>query len=86
MEDLGTWPDRAEETGFPPGATLLFYTDGLSEARDARGVFYDPAARLSGRRLLRAATPCLTTLAEEVRRHTGGGTTDDMALLAVRRP
>jgi hypothetical protein len=28
----------------------------------------------------------VTTLADEVRRHTGDGTTDDMALLAVRRP
>ena len=28
----------------------------------------------------------LATLAAEVRRHTGGGTTDDMAMLAVRRP
>nr|WP_193242023.1 PP2C family protein-serine/threonine phosphatase [Streptomyces phaeolivaceus] len=85
MQDLATWPDRAEETDFPPGATLLFHTDGLSEARDARGVFYDPAARLSGRAF---STPdaLLTTLAEEVRRHTGGRTTDDMALLVVHRP
>lgn len=85
MDDLGTWPDRAEETGFPPGATLLFHTDGLSEARDARGVFYDPAERLSGR-TFPGPRALLTTLAEEVRRHTGDRTTDDMALLAVRRP
>ncbi|UUU32835.1 serine/threonine-protein phosphatase [Streptomyces sp. CA-210063] len=85
MDDLGTWPDRAEETGFPPGATLLFYTDGLSEARDGRGVFYDPAERLSGR-TFPGPRALLTTLAEEVRRHTGDRTTDDMALLAVRRP
>jgi serine phosphatase RsbU (regulator of sigma subunit) len=85
MEDLGAWPDRAQETGFPPGATLLFYTDGLSEARDARGVFYDPAERLSGR-VFSAPRALLTTLATEVRRHTGDRTTDDMALLAVRRP
>ncbi|MDT0570607.1 PP2C family protein-serine/threonine phosphatase [Streptomyces sp. DSM 3412] len=85
MDDLGTWPDRAEETGFPPGATLLFYTDGLSEARDAHGVFYDPAARLAGR-VFTAPRALLTTLAEEVRRHAGDRTTDDMALLAVRRP
>ncbi|WSG24143.1 SpoIIE family protein phosphatase [Streptomyces europaeiscabiei] len=84
MEDLGTWPDRAQETGFPPGATLLCYTDGLSEARDVRGVFYDPAARLAGR-VFSAPSALLTTLAEEVRRHTGDSTTDDMALLAVRR-
>ncbi|MGW0839360.1 PP2C family protein-serine/threonine phosphatase [Streptomyces sp. NPDC002787] len=85
MDDLGTWPDRAEETGFPPGATLLFYTDGLSEARDSHGVFYDPAERLSGR-TFPGPRALLTTLADEVRRHTGDRTTDDMALLAIRRP
>ncbi|WP_338900394.1 PP2C family protein-serine/threonine phosphatase [Streptomyces sp. TG1A-60] len=84
MDDLGAWPDRADDTVFPPGATLLFYTDGLSEARDARGVFYDPAERLSGR-TFSAPRALLATLSEEVRRHTGGRTTDDMALLAVRR-
>lgn len=85
LDELGTWPDRAEETAFPAGATLLFYTDGLSEARDEHGVFYDPAVRLAGR-TFPAPRALLTILAEEVREHTGGGTTDDMALLAVRRP
>ncbi|MFI9774494.1 PP2C family protein-serine/threonine phosphatase [Streptomyces sp. NPDC051956] len=85
MGGLGSWPDRASETEFPSGATLLLYTDGLSEARDAEGTFYDPAARLAGR-MFSGPDPLLAALAAEVRRHTGGGTTDDMALLAVRRP
>ena len=35
----------------PPGATLLLVTDGVTEARDAGGVFYDPrASALAGRR------------------------------------
>lgn len=85
MGELGSWPDRAEESGFPGGATLLLYTDGLSEARDRHGEFYDPAARLAGRGF-RDPGALLSVLAEEVRRHTGGGMTDDMALLAVRRP
>ncbi len=85
MGDLGSWPDRAEETPFPGGATLLLYTDGLSEARDEYGVFFDPAARLTGRAFRDPGT-LLAALADEVRRHTRGGTTDDMALLAVRRP
>ncbi|WP_328872341.1 serine/threonine-protein phosphatase [Streptomyces sp. NBC_00287] len=85
MSDLGSWPDRADEVPFPPGTTLLLHTDGLSEARDAHGVFYDPQTRLAGRAfgdpgiLIRA-------LAEDVRVYCGGGMTDDMALLAVRRP
>ncbi|MFV0135040.1 PP2C family protein-serine/threonine phosphatase [Streptomyces sp. HMX87] len=85
MGELGGWPDRAEETGFPGGATLLLHTDGLSEARDARGAFYDPRARLAGR-VFRRPGELLDALADDVHRHTGGGTTDDMALLAVRRP
>ncbi|MFF0219796.1 PP2C family protein-serine/threonine phosphatase [Streptomyces vinaceus] len=86
MGDLGrTWPDRAEEWPFPAGATLLLYTDGLTEARDAAGVFYDPAARLSGR-VFPGPGELLGALSSDVRRHTGGGATDDMALLAVGRP
>ncbi|MGW1001423.1 PP2C family protein-serine/threonine phosphatase [Streptomyces sp. NPDC002520] len=85
MSDLGLWPDRAFETDFPGGSTLLFYTDGLSEARDAHGRFYDPARRLTGR-LCPDPGSLLGRLAAEVRRHSGGGMADDMALLAVRRP
>nr|WP_108987408.1 PP2C family protein-serine/threonine phosphatase [Streptomyces coelicoflavus] len=85
MGDLGVWPDRAEEADFPGGATLLLYTDGLTEARDARGEFYDPQTRLAGH-VFRHPVMLLNTLAEDVRRHSGGGMADDMALLAVRRP
>ncbi|MFI0241625.1 PP2C family protein-serine/threonine phosphatase [Streptomyces sp. NPDC016845] len=85
LGELGSWPDRATEAEFPPAATLLLYTDGLSEARDAKGIFYDPAARLTGR-VFPGPDELLATLADEVRLHTGGGASDDMALLAVRRP
>lgn len=85
MGELGVWPDRAEEAVFPGGATLLLYTDGLSEARDARGEFYEPQERLAGR-VFRHPGRLLSDLAEDVRRHSGGGMADDMALLAVRRP
>jgi len=83
--DLGLRADRADESAFPSGVTLLLYTDGLSEARDGHGVFYDPAARLAGR-APSGPGELLDTIVEEVRLHTGGGGTDDMALLAVRRP
>ncbi|MGW0737275.1 PP2C family protein-serine/threonine phosphatase [Streptomyces sp. NPDC002851] len=85
MVDLGAWPDRADQAVLPGGGTLLFYTDGLSEARDEAGMFYDPAVRLEGR-LFSGPAALLETLAEEVREHSGGGMTDDMALLAVTRP
>ncbi|WP_416223430.1 PP2C family protein-serine/threonine phosphatase [Streptomyces hygroscopicus] len=85
MGDLGSWPDRAQEWAFPPGATLLIHTDGVSEARDAQGEFYDLAHRLAGR-VFPGPGPLLATVTAGVARHTGGRATDDMALLAVRRP
>ncbi|AXE82958.1 PP2C family protein-serine/threonine phosphatase [Streptomyces atratus] len=83
--DLGVWPDRADEWDLPAGTTLLLYTDGLSEARNAAGVFYEPAARLRGR-IFPGPEELLSALTDDVRLHTGGETTDDMALLAVVRP
>ncbi|MFH8729493.1 PP2C family protein-serine/threonine phosphatase [Streptomyces termitum] len=85
MGELSVAPDRADERPYPPGATLLFYTDGLSEARDRHGLFYDPAARLAGA-VFPGPEELLDALVDDVRRHTGGGSTDDMALLAVARP
>ncbi|MEU8523461.1 PP2C family protein-serine/threonine phosphatase [Streptomyces sp. NBC_01216] len=85
MGELAAWPDHVDETPYPPGATLLFYTDGLSEARDAEGVFYEPAARLTGR-IFPGPEELLDALVGDIRRYTGGGSTDDMALLAVARP
>ncbi|WP_434975464.1 PP2C family protein-serine/threonine phosphatase [Streptomyces mesophilus] len=85
MSDLASWPDRAVTAELPARAMLLFYTDGLSEARSAEGVFYDPAARLEGR-MFPGPDSLLSALVDEVREHTGGGATDDMALLAIARP
>ncbi|MEV6836739.1 PP2C family protein-serine/threonine phosphatase [Streptomyces sp. NPDC051133] len=85
MADLGRWPDRSLQAGFPSGATLLLHTDGLSEARDGHGRFYDLERRLDGRPFADPGA-LLDRLATEARRHSGGGMADDMALLAVRRP
>ncbi|WP_308409519.1 PP2C family protein-serine/threonine phosphatase [Streptomyces sp. A 4/2] len=85
LSDLAAWPDRADESPFPPGATLLMYTDGLSEARNTEGVFYNPQERLRGR-VFPGPEELLTALSDDVRLHTGGHSTDDMALLAVERP
>ncbi|MFD7260740.1 PP2C family protein-serine/threonine phosphatase [Streptomyces sp. NPDC059874] len=85
MGELGGWPDAAQQWAFPAGTTLLLYTDGLTEARNVAGDFYDPASRLRGR-IFPGPEELLGALSSDVRRHTGGGATDDMALLAVGRP
>lgn len=85
MTDLGTWPDRAREIRFPSGVTLLLFTDGLTEARDRYGVFYEPVGRLRGQTFADPGA-LLDFLSGEVRRHTADAATDDLAMLAVRRP
>ncbi|MFF3455816.1 PP2C family protein-serine/threonine phosphatase [Streptomyces sp. NPDC002730] len=85
MGDLGILPDLADEYPLPAGATLLLYTDGVTEARDADGAFYNPVERLGGR-LFAGPEDLLDAIVDDVRLHTGGGPNDDMALLAVSRP
>lgn len=81
---LGRWPDVVDTVLFPDGATLLAYTDGVTEARDPAGCFYDPAARLAGRRF-RAPEALLDALLADIDRHTAGRPTDDLAVIAVSR-
>jgi len=71
---------------FGPGAGMLFYTDGISEARDKSGAFYPVeqcGALLSG-----AADPdaALDRLYADVLRYTGGHLQDDSAALYVVCP
>ncbi|MDK1473004.1 PP2C family protein-serine/threonine phosphatase [Streptomyces sp. 549] len=74
------------EVPFPVGATLLMHTDGLTEARDARGEFYDPAPRIRRAGWQRHGPQALLDgLLADVGEHSGGRSTDDMALLAVVR-
>ena len=84
IPEVGEWPDHPDETPFPEGAQLLLYTDGLSEARDRHGTFYDPVNRLSGR-AFEGPEQLLSTVAADVEEHTPEGLDDDMALLAVER-
>ncbi|MGV4927030.1 serine/threonine-protein phosphatase (plasmid) [Streptomyces sp. BHT-5-2] len=77
-------PDRIDTVPFPMGATLLLYTDGLYEARNRAGDFYDPAAGLTGVAFT-GPDALLDILLTEVNHHTEGRIADDMALLAVTR-
>ncbi|MET7522650.1 PP2C family protein-serine/threonine phosphatase [Streptomyces sp. 900116325] len=81
---LGAGPECVDTVTFPEGASLLLYTDGLTEARDETGTFYDPVGRFTGHRHSGPDT-LVDDLLADVHRHTGGRRTDDMALLAITR-
>ncbi|MEU5168076.1 PP2C family protein-serine/threonine phosphatase [Streptomyces mutomycini] len=92
MSDLGVWSSPVDSFPFPAGSTLLCYTDGVTESRDAAGGFYDPVSRLPlvlggwarpGGRL--APGQILDMLIQDVRRHGGGRPQDDQAMLALHR-
>jgi hypothetical protein len=69
---------------FGPGDQLLFYTDGVSEARNAAGDFYP----LSEHRALTSGQEpeaVLDRLQLDVLRHVGHALDDDAAMLLLRR-
>ncbi|MHC8560823.1 PP2C family protein-serine/threonine phosphatase [Streptomyces albidoflavus] len=79
-------PDNAETDTFPLplGASLLLTTDGVTEARDRHGVFYDPAPGLAGRSF-DEPQELVDSVVREVTAWSGGRLHDDMAVLAVTR-
>ncbi|MFI9722079.1 PP2C family protein-serine/threonine phosphatase [Streptomyces sp. NPDC052396] len=85
MSVLGVPPAGPKDWPFPAGATLLLVTDGVTEARDRSGTFYDPMARLTGRGPFQRPQEVLETLERDVERWTGGPRDDDMAMLAITR-
>ncbi|WP_344974178.1 PP2C family protein-serine/threonine phosphatase [Streptosporangium fragile] len=68
---------------FEPGDQVLFYTDGVIEARDGTGRFYPLAARAH---LLNGADPqgSLDALRADLLRHVGRPLGDDAAMLLLR--
>lgn len=83
---MGALDDRrsAPQTHpLPPGGTLLLVTDGVTEARDRAGVFYDPAVRLAGRGPFGGPEDVIDALVGDVEEWSGGRGTDDMAVLSV---
>ncbi|WP_406724037.1 PP2C family protein-serine/threonine phosphatase [Streptomyces sp. GD-15H] len=88
--------DRFE---WPPGATLVMFTDGIIEARDRNGVFFDPIPSLAGPSPQTRGpywTPCSplcpgtpkysTTMPRPSRSHMSRPATWDETRLPHRRP
>ncbi|GAA2991811.1 PP2C family protein-serine/threonine phosphatase [Kitasatospora albolonga] len=67
----------------PPGSTLLLVTDGVTEARNTTGDFYDPATTLNGRGPFPSPEVLIDTLVHDVDAWSNGTASDDMAILAV---
>ncbi len=65
-----------------PGDQILFYTDGVSEARDATRAFY-PLPRC-GSLLSGDAGTALARLQDDVMKHVGHAPDDDVAMMLVR--
>ncbi|MER7850353.1 PP2C family protein-serine/threonine phosphatase [Kitasatospora sp. NPDC096077] len=85
MGVLGVARPGVESRPFPPGSTLLLVTDGVTEARDAAGEFYDPVRGLAPLGPFAGAREAVEALVADVARWTGGPRDDDMAVLAVTR-
>ena len=99
---LGKPADAQRSFEFGPNEQLLLYTDGVTEARDAKGTFYPLperigvlAAKTAGKGALwspaggGALPPCqdvLDLIRADLLRHTGAPLGDDAALLLVRAP
>ncbi|MGW7692671.1 PP2C family protein-serine/threonine phosphatase [Streptomyces asiaticus] len=67
---------------FHRGDYLLLVTDGVTEARDRQGTYYEPRTRLADRDF-RSASEVVDTLVADVTDWTGGRRHDDMAILAL---
>ncbi|MFI7414508.1 PP2C family protein-serine/threonine phosphatase [Streptomyces sp. NPDC049627] len=91
LPPLGPFPLPTELDPLPcgsllPGDSLVLYTDGVEDARDARGRFFPLQAALIGAVRNEPITPqaILRTLFTALMRHTRGKQADDIALLVLR--
>lgn len=83
MGALGVARPEPETRAFPQGCTLLLVTDGVTEARNSAGEFYDPVLGLAPLGPFAGPGEVLDALVADVARWTGGPRDDDMAVLAV---
>ncbi|MCX3062323.1 PP2C family protein-serine/threonine phosphatase [Streptomyces beihaiensis] len=89
MGTLGAGTPETVRLPFAPGDTLVLFTDGVSECRDAAGDFYPVRERLP--RLLgephdrRSPQAILARVARDLRAHRHGPPGDDAAVTVIRR-
>ena len=92
---LGDGSGAARTLPFKPNDLLLFYTDGVTEARNGRRAFYPLDERLAALAALNASgkgrvsdggLDLLDLLRKDLLRHAGAPLDDDAALLLVRAP
>ncbi|XQE77688.1 PP2C family protein-serine/threonine phosphatase [Streptomyces microflavus] len=83
MGDLIAQPATTDTFPLAADDILLFVTDGVTEARDASGSFYDPTRLTLPDRRPATPTEVLDRLADAVYRWAGGRRDDDMATLAI---
>jgi sigma-B regulation protein RsbU (phosphoserine phosphatase) len=85
---LGVFPETAyeqAEVAIATGDRLVFYTDGITEARNAEGDEYGDDRLLAAALAVRAqpAEAIKTALLDDVNRFTGGQFEDDATLIVV---
>ncbi|MFE7351937.1 PP2C family protein-serine/threonine phosphatase [Streptomyces sp. NPDC057543] len=85
LAELAAEPATVDWFAFPPGATLLLTTDGLTETRAADGTFY-PVTESLTQRVSLSPTELPRALYDDARAFAGEGDQhDDVAILSVRR-
>jgi serine phosphatase RsbU (regulator of sigma subunit) len=89
---VGVLPDEVVEfpaasVGLSPGDVLVLYTDGITERRDADGMFGQQGVRRTLERLAgRDAQAVVRQLEHSARTFTESPLRDDLAVLALRHP
>lgn len=69
---------------YAPGDVLLLYTDGVTEARNARGTFY-PLAQRAAAWAHRGPAGLVASVEADLRAYVPSALADDMAMVAVLR-
>jgi serine phosphatase RsbU (regulator of sigma subunit) len=89
LMSLGDTSGAGRTVAFTPGAALLLYTDGVTEARDAQQRFYpltERLAHLAGEHRRGRRSGLLDRLRDDLIRHVGAPLEDDAALVLIQAP